>query len=291
MRKKVKIVFILLMSIVALGIILSSLISNSYIEDNQKNVIEEYKKNVQSTPYETLEKEKEKAKNYNKLLVENTIITTGPFNQETEEIEDNYGYYNILNIGKDNVIGYINIPKIDVNLPIYHDTSEEVLKKGVGHLQNTSFPIGGEGTHSVLLGHTGLPTAKLFTDLDKLEVGNVFYVEVLGEKLAYEVDQIKVVKPEETSDLLINPTKDYITLVTCIPYGENTHRLLVRGTRIPYTEEVENKIKKEQSEKIGSTWIDELLKVVNTCLEILGIILLVVAMVLFFKKKVRSKRK
>ena len=291
MRKKVKIIFILLTSIVALGSILSSLISNSHVEDNQKTVIEEYKKNIQSIPYETLEKEKEKAKNYNKLLVENTIITTAPFNSEAEEFEVDYGYYNILNIGKDNVIGYVNIPKIDVNLPIYHGTSEEVLEKGVGHLQNTSFPIGGEGTHSVLLGHTGLPTAKLFTDLNKLENGNVFYVEVLGEKLAYEVDQIKVVKPENISDLLINPTKDYITLVTCTPYGENTHRLLVRGTRIPYTEEVENKIKKEQSEKIGSTWIDELLKVVNTCLEILGIILLVVAMVLFFKKKVRTKRK
>ena len=289
MRKKVKIIFILLTSLIALGIILSSLISNSYIEDNQKDVIEEYKKTVQSIPYETLEKEREKAKNYNKLLVENTIVT-GPFNPVAEEFEEDYGYNNILNIGKDSVIGYINIPKISVNLPIYHGSSEEVLKKGIGHLQNTSFPIGGEGSHAVLLGHTGLPTAKLFTDLDKLEEGNVFYVEVLEEKLAYEIDQIKVVVPEDTSDLTIDPNKDYITLVTCTPYGENTHRLLVRGKRIPYTEEVEKKIKEEQSEKTESTWINELLKVVNTGLKILEIILIIVALVLFFKKKVRSRK-
>lgn len=289
MRKKIKIIFILLTSIIAIGIILSSLISNSYVEDNQKDVIEKYKKTVQSIPYETLEKEREKAENYNKLLVENTIVT-GPFNPVDEEFEEDYDYNNILNIGQDGVMGYINIPKINVELPIYHGSSEEVLEKGIGHLENTSFPIGGEGTHAVLLGHTGLPTAKLFTDLDKLEEGNVFYVEVLEEKLAYEVDQIKVVKPEDTSDLTIDPNKDYITLVTCTPYGKNTHRLLVRGKRIPYTEEVENRIKKEQSEKTESTWIDELLKVINTGLRILEIILVIFAMVLFYKKKIRSKR-
>lgn len=132
-------------------------------------------------------------------------------------------------------MAYIEIPKIDVSLSIYHGISEEVLKKGVGHLQYSAFPIGGEGSHAVLTGHTGLSSAKLFTDLTELEVGDYFYISVLNEKLAYAVDQILVVEPDNTEALYLVEGKDCVTLVTCTPYGVS-HRLLVRGIRIPYTE-------------------------------------------------------
>ncbi|MEE0426131.1 MAG: class C sortase, partial [Blautia sp.] len=139
------------------------------------------------------------------------------------------------------VIGYLTIPVIDVNLPIYYGTSQEVLAKGVGYVPETSFPLGGENTHSVLTGHRGLPEAKLFTDMDKVEEGDPFYIHVLDEILAYQVDQIKVVDPDDTSDLDIVEGQDYVTLVTCTPYAINSHRLLVRGHRIEYTGEENSK--------------------------------------------------
>ena len=142
------------------------------------------------------------------------------------------GYQNILNVNNDGMIGYITIDKIKVELPIYHGTSEEILGKFVGHLEGSSLPIGGLGTHSVLSAHRGLPTSKLFTDLDKLEIGDVFTITILDQVLTYEIDKITIVKPNEIEDLKIEENKDYITLLTCTPYGINTHRLLVRGTRI-----------------------------------------------------------
>ena len=136
-------------------------------------------------------------------------------------------------------LGYITIPKIDVNLPIYEGTSDDVLLKGVGHLEGSSYPLGGESTHSVLTGHRGLAEAVLFTDLDKLQEGDKFYLHIMDEVLAYQVDQVKVVLPEETDDLTIVQGQDYCTLVTCTPYAINTHRMLVRGIRVPYNGEEE----------------------------------------------------
>lgn len=131
-------------------------------------------------------------------------------------------------------IGYLEISKLDLYLPVYHGISDEVLQKGIGHMQETSLPVGGKSTHSVLSGHTGLPAAKLFTDLDQLKEGDKFYIHVLNRILAYQVDQIKVVLPEETEDIRIVEGKDYVTLLTCTPYGVNSHRLLVRGERTDY---------------------------------------------------------
>ena len=136
-------------------------------------------------------------------------------------------------------MGYIEIPKIKALLPIYHGTTEEVLQSGVGHLESTSLPVGGESTHAVLSGHRGLTTARLFTDLDQMEEGDVFYIKVLHETLAYQVDQILTVLPSETEALAVTAGADQVTLVTCTPYMINTHRLLVRGERIPYEEAVE----------------------------------------------------
>ena len=134
-------------------------------------------------------------------------------------------------------MGYIEIPKINVRLPIYHGTSEEVLQEGVGHIESTALPIGGEFTHAILTGHRGLPRAKLFTDLDQLEIGDRFYLYILDEILAYEVDEIHTVLPDELQQLQTVEDRDLVTLITCTPYGVNTHRLLVRGTRIPYSPE------------------------------------------------------
>ena len=146
-------------------------------------------------------------------------------------------YESLLDISGTGIMGYISIPTINVNLPIYHGTSEEILQIAAGHLAASSLPVGGEGTHSIISGHRGLPSAKLFTDLDKLVVGDTFVISILNEKLTYRVDQIKVVLPEDVSELAIQSGKDYCTLVTCTPYGINTHRMLVRGHRVENEEE------------------------------------------------------
>lgn len=158
------------------------------------------------------------ARDYNDRLI------TAP---ETLSLET---YYSILD-AENGIMGYISIPKIQMELPIYHGVSDEVLRKGVGHIPESAFPVGGEGTHSVLAGHTGLPSAKLFSDLTELETGDLFQIYILGETITYQVDQIKTVLPDNIEDLLPKTGKEYCTLVTCTPYGINTHRLLVRGQR------------------------------------------------------------
>ena len=142
------------------------------------------------------------------------------------------GYYDILKLEGTSIIGYVKIAKIGVELPVYHGTSDTVLNQGVGHLEGSSLPVGGESTHSVMSAHRGLPSAKLFTDLDRLELGDTFQITVLDQVLTYQVDQVKVITPREIDDLQIVEGKDYCTLFTCTPYGINTHRLLVRGIRI-----------------------------------------------------------
>ena len=174
-----------------------------------------------------MNKELKKAEIYNKKL--SIKILSDPF--ASSKATANSDYYKILDL--DGIIGHIIIPSIDVNLPIYHGTSEEVLKKGAGHMAGTSFPIGGDGTNAVISGHRGLPSSKLFTDLDKVKEGDKFYIKVLDKTLTYKVNQIKVIKPEDTRDLMTEKGMDCVTLVTCTPYGINSHRLIVRGVRVP----------------------------------------------------------
>lgn len=142
------------------------------------------------------------------------------------------GYDELINISGNGMMGYISINKIKVEIPIYHTTDKEVLNVAVGHLEGSSLPVGGKGSHSVLSAHRGLPSAKLFTDLNKLEIGDIFEITILDKKLTYQIDQIRVVEPNDVTDLRILENEDYLTLMTCTPYGLNTHRLLVRGTRI-----------------------------------------------------------
>lgn len=199
------------------------------------SVVSDYQQQVSHTTEDMENQMLEDARAYNKRLIGASAGDpfAGGIKKENEE------YETLLNPRGDGMMGYIEIPKIKALLPIYHGTTEEVLQSGVGHLESTSLPVGGESTHAVLSGHRGLTTARLFTDLDQMEEGDVFYIKVLHETLAYQVDQILTVLPSETEALAVTKGADQVTLVTCTPYMINTHRLLVRGERIPYEEAAE----------------------------------------------------
>ena len=172
---------------------------------------------------------------------------TGVASIDNEDADHTGNYWQLLNVDDTGMMGYITIPRLNTTIPIYHGTDETVLQIGVGHMQGTSLPVGCENTHAALSGHRGLPTASLFTDLDQMQLGDQFYIKVLGQTLAYEVDQILTVEPQDTEALDIVEGQDYVTLVTCTPYGVNSHRLLVRGHRVPYTEEMAQEIAAEQA--------------------------------------------
>lgn len=196
------------------------------------SVIREYQAELETENPEALEAEWAKAEEYNENLAGDPV--KDPFVPGSGyALPENYE--EVLNVG--GVMGYVEIPKIDVLLPIYHGTSDEVLEKGVGHIESTSLPVGGTFRHSVLTGHRGLPSAELFTRLDEMEIGDLFLIHVLNRTLAYEVDQIKTVLPTELEDIQAIPERDFVTLLTCTPYGINTHRLLVRGSRTTYVPE------------------------------------------------------
>ncbi len=219
--------------IIGITIFLYPGISNYFAKKNQTNVIRIYQELIQEKDENELSKELDKAKVYNENLagepVHDPFVVGSGY-----ALPDNYK--ETLNITKDGVMGYIEIPKISVYLPIYHGTSEEVLEQGVGHIETTSLPIGGISTHSVLTGHTGLLSAELFTRLDEMKIGDIFYIHILNELLTYKVYETKVILPEEIDELQITNDKDWVTLVTCTPYGINTHRLLVKAERTEYEE-------------------------------------------------------
>lgn len=185
-------------------------------------------------------------------------------------------------------MGYVEIPDIDVNLPIYHGTSEEVLQDGAGHLEASSLPVGGEGTHAVISAHRGLPSAKLFSDLDELETGDVFFIHILNETHAYQVDQIQVVKPDELDSLRVVDGQDLVTLLTCTPYAVNTHRLLVRGVRIPY-EEAQKVLEDAEDENTLSRWVKEY--AVSIAAGTVLLVLLVLAVKIRKRKRKRKKKR
>ena len=181
-------------------------------------------------------------------------------------------YANLLNIAGNGIMGYLVIPQIGAELPIYHGTSDATLEVGVGHLLGSSLPVGGASTHTVLTGHSGMANNKMLSDLDQLEIGDVFYLEVLEETLAYQVDQIKTVLPSDTTYLGIEEASDYCTLVTCTPFGVNTHRLLVRGSRIPYSEEEKTQAISLSADKPASTWEQQYLRGILLGIGITGIL-------------------
>lgn len=281
-KMTIKDIIRLLVLVVAFAVLLYPTVSSYVNEKNGSKVVSNY--DAESVRLSNAEKEKmlEDARAYNKEMLSN-IDLIDPFSQGETSVDARYE--SLLNMDGSGMMGYIRIPKIKVEIPIYHGTSESVLQAGVGHFWGTSLPVGGESTHTVLTGHRGLPTKTLFTNMDKLVEGDVFYIKVLDKTLAYQVDQILTVLPEETEALSIVPGQDYATLVTCTPYAINTHRLLVRGHRIPYEEAV--KIEKDTSTGIELSFTTKVLIVT------LGIIFigLVLAVLYSMYDKRRGKKK
>lgn len=251
MTTMVRKVIVLFIFITGLLVFTYPVVTNWINNEKHYRVISKHNDMLQQMSEEALASERKKAEKHNDSIDETSIPVTDPFssNDETNEYT---GYYDVLNIA--DTMGRIEIPSIRVNLPIYHGVSDDVLQQGIGHMSNSSFPIGGKGTHTALTGHRGLPSSKLFRDLDKVKEQDVFFIHTLGETLAYEVDSIKIVLPDETNWLAIEKDKDYVTLITCEPYMINTHRLLVRGERIPYEKgaAIKEKVEKETKEKHSS---------------------------------------
>ena len=223
-------IILILVFIAGLCLLLYPTVSNYWNSLHHSTAINHYLSDVQKIDEEEYDALLERARQYNQSL----LGRSNPYTLSEQQVS---AYPELPYISKDGVMGVVEIPAIGVTLPIYHGTSTPVLQKAVGHLEWTSLPVGGESTHAVLSGHRGLPSSKLFTDLDKVAVGDVFCIRVLHETITYEVDQILIVEPADTTALQITEGKDYCTLVTCTPYGINTHRILVRGHRIENTEE------------------------------------------------------
>ena len=225
LKKNFTTVILLLILLMGLSLLLYPTVSDYWNSFHQSRAIASYAEAVADLDDGMYEKMWQEAVEYNEKLKEkdNRWVLT---EEEQEE------YDSILNVSGTGIMGYIEIPEIKVSLPIYHGVDEGILQIAIGHITGTSLPVGGEGTHCVVSGHRGLPSAKLFTDLDKLVEGDIFMMRVLDETLTYEVDQILIVEPEDTSSLEIEEGKDLCTLVTCTPYGVNSHRMLVRGHRI-----------------------------------------------------------
>ena len=223
-------VFLVLLLLAGVSLLLYPSLSDYWNSMHQTRAIASYAETVSQLDTAQYDEMWKAAQNYNRSLAqrETAFALTG---------EQKAAYESLLDVSGLGVMGYIEIPEIDCSLPIYHGTEESVLQVAVGHLEWSNLPVGGEGTHCVLSGHRGLPSAKLFTNLDKLAVGDTFLLRVLDEVLTYEVDQILIVEPEQVDALGIVPGEDYCTLVTCTPYGINTHRLLVRGHRVENTPE------------------------------------------------------
>lgn len=261
------------MILLGLGLLLYPFISNRISVGHYQKVIQTYDKKVSEETRDANNKLLMDAREYNRSLSFGEVVDVF----QNPEVKNSDRYLSILNINDNGMMGYISIPKIDVRIPIYHGTTSDVLQKGVGHLEGSSFPVGGESTHAILSAHRGLPSSKLFTDLDQLKKGDIFYIYILNQVLAYQVDQVLVTEPSETDALRIVDGKDYITLVTCTPYAINTHRLLVRGERIEYNEQVEKDIE-----------VDYALSTADIILYIslvIALILIVVAIICFIKSR------
>ena len=289
MKRKISGILFGLMFLLGFAILIYPTVSNQWNTYRQNQLISSYEELIGKMAEEDFTKEWEKANAFNDTIIHNNIFGD-VFGENGDDIK-NTEYWQILNVGNDGVMGYVSIPKINVKLSIYHGTADDVLQTGIGHLNGTKLPIGGESTHSVLAAHRGLPSARLFTDIDQLERGDMFYIHVLDETLAYQVDQILDMVDKDDNETLqkalqIEEGQDYVTLFTCTPYGVNSHRLLVRGTRVPYNGE----------EEIESTAAESMLKSIQNHYMIylilgLSVTLLVILLMKFLIKPGKKKHK
>ncbi len=262
--------------VLALLLTLYPVISNYVNQKYASQIHTSYQEAMEQTDDEAIEQVRELAIAYNEALIPGSSADGG-YSQEALQAAS-ADYDDLLNVTGDSIMGYIEIPKINVLLPILHGTGTETLERGIGHLLGSSLPVGGESTHTVLSGHSGMASQTMFTDLEQLEIGDVFYLQVLGEVLAYRVFDINVVLPTDTSFLNIVREEDLCTLVTCTPYATNTHRLLVTGERISY-EKAEVIQEETAEEESGSTWMEKYLSglMLGLCAAIIVVTVLLLA--------------
>ena len=284
MKKKSSKIVIILIFLAGLSLLLYPFIANQWNHHIQKQLIGNYESVIsdkEAAGNIDYAAEMKKAEAYNDALLPS--ILPDSFAVADASTETDSSYEDSLNIAGDGMMGIVEIPKIAIKLPIYHGTGDEVLQKAAGHLEGSSLPIGGESTHAVISAHRGLPSASLFTDLDQLEIGDHFLIHVLDETLCYEVDQILVVDPEDTSALAVEDGEDLVTLLTCTPYGVNTQRLMVRGHRVPYEEQA---VADEQTPLSGLSLHTNYLLWVVVGIVITGVFILI----LFIREKKLQKK-
>lgn len=271
-KDKVSIVLTIFL-IIATSLLLYPTVADYWNASRSTRIVKEYSEELASSSRRKIETILEEARVYNKKM-EQRQFSTEMSDGETEE------YYSALKLGSTDIMARVEIPSINMSLPIYHGTRDQILQSAVGHMEWTSLPVGGIGTHSVITAHRGLISARLFTDIDQLALGDLFYIYAVGEKLSYQVDQIKTVLPHERDDLLRDPEKDYMTLLTCTPYGINTHRLLVRGSRI-------------ENEEISLPLTSETPRIKTIYLAMIVMIGLGIfsSLILFYKNKRKSKER
>lgn len=281
-RRYLQIILAAVLFLLALGLTLYPVVSNYYNQRHQSQIQTAYREVLEQTDTAELERIRKRAAEYNKSITPGAAEEV--YTQESI-IAASEDYVNQLNVGGSGIMGYIEIPKIHVDLPIYHGTGSDSLDRGTGHLLGSSLPVGSESTHTIITGHSGMASQKMFTDLEQLQEGDVFYLRILDEVLAYQVDAIHTVLPHDTTYLGIVPGEDLCSLVTCTPTGINTHRLLVQGTRIPYepVQEVEDTVLSPE-QKVVSHWEDQYWLGIRLGLMAMVFLILMVNVLLYIRK-------
>ena len=280
MKNKLSLIIIVLLFLCGIAVFLYPTVSNYLYEKNSTRAIIEYSEKLSEMSPELIEEEKQAVREYNKNLHNDSVVITDPFDPNAVFVDDEE--YN-KRLSFDDIMATLEIPAINVNLPVYHGTEETVLQKWVGHLNKSSLPLGGESTHVVLSAHCGLPSARLFTDLNLLKEGNIFRIYVLDEVLTYQVFNIEVVEPNDSSSLVIRYGEDIASLITCTPYGVNTHRLIVHGKRI---DEAQAEIIEEPAKVESKSW-EYYANIIAMSVTILFVLMLLIILI----KKLAGKRK
>lgn len=287
MSKRKNVIIIICFIIVILlgaGAAAYPLIASINNEHTQSLVQTEYEEKLEQLDTSKIDAALAAAREYNKTISTVQIENIDKIKADLPPYED------LLNLANNGIMGYIMIPAINIDLPIYHGTTGAAMEKGAGHMEGTSLPVGGIGTHAVISAHSGMASAKLFTDLDKLELGDMFIITVCNEKLAYEVDNIAVVEPTDIDLIRIDTQQDYVTLLTCTPYGVNTHRLLVRGHRVEMAENAIAEVE-EKAEPAASTWMERYEQGILIGIAIFLGLLLIALLVYFTKRRKQRKDK
>ena len=281
-KNTIIIICFILVILLGAGAAAYPLIASINNEHTQSLVQTEYEEKLQQLDTSEIDAALAAAREYNKTISTVQIEDVDKIKADLPPYED------LLNLANNGIMGYIMIPAINIDLPIYHGTTGAAMEKGAGHMEGTSLPVGGIGTHAVISAHSGMASAKLFTDLDKLKLGDMFFITVCNQKLAYEVDNIAVVEPTDIDLIRIDTQQDYVTLLTCTPYGVNTHRLLVRGHRVEMAEEAIAEVE-EKAEPAASTWIekDEQGILIGVAI-FLG--LLLIALLVYFTKRLKQRK-